>query len=345
VYSAPEQTESIRITFAMPTLNAARTIERALQSIRSQSIPQHQLEILVIDGGSTDATREIALRYGAVVLENPDVVPESAKFIALQHARGDYFIEMDSDEYFLSNDQLQRRLDFFQANPEIQCMLTDRLLTPPHADIACAYLNGVGDPFTYFVYRLKGSVIQTFRKNREAFGDRGEMQLFRFAQGDLLPIADGGASMVSLKYVRLAFADHLNEKSFASTICGDVIAKSRVVGCIRGDDILHDSTARLSGYLKKLKFRVVNNVHDAARSGYSARAVVNKTLQRRKLLFPLYCLSIVLPLLDTIFLSISRRSAAFLLHPLYVYYVMAQICLQYLRKLTRRGQRNTSYGA
>ena len=344
MHSASEQTESIRITFVMPTLNAARTMERALQSIRSQSIPQHQLEILVIDGGSTDATREIALRYGAVILENPDVVPESAKFIGLQHARGDYFIEMDSDEYFLSPDQLQRRLDFFEANPELQCILTDRLLTPPHADIACAYLNGVGDPFTYFVYRLKGSVIKTFRKNRISTDGDEEMQLFRFAQGDLLPIADGGASMVNLRYVRSTFADRLNEKSFASTICGDVIAKSRVVGCIRGDDILHDSTARLRGYLKKLKFRVVNNVHDASRSGYSARAIVNKTLQRRKLLYPLYCLSLVLPLWDAIFLSISRRSAAFLLHPLYVYYVMAQICLQYLRKLTRRGQQNASYG-
>ena len=329
----------------MPTLNAARTMERALQSIRSQTIPQNLLEILVIDGGSTDATREIAARYGAVVLENPDVVPESAKFIALQHARGDYFIEMDSDEYFLSPDQLQKRLDCFEANPELQCILTDRLLTPPHADIACAYLNGIGDPFTYFVYRLKGSVIKTFRKNQVASSGDSDMRLFRFAEGDLLPIADGGASMVNLRYVRTAFADRLNEPSFASTICGDVIAKSRVVGCIRGDDILHDSTARLSGYLKKLKFRVVNNVHDASRSGYSARAIVNKSLQRRKLLFPLYCLSIILPLWDAVFLSITRKSAAFLLHPLYVYYVMAQICLQYLKKLTRRAQQNASYGA
>lgn len=343
--SAPKQTESIRITFVMPTLNAARTIERSLQSIRSQTIPQDRLEILVIDGGSTDATREIALRYGAVILENPEVVPESAKFIGLQHARGDYFIEMDSDEYFLASDQLQRRLDFFEANPYLQCIVTDRLLTPPHADIACAYLNGLGDPFTYFVYRLKGSVIKTFRKNRVRSGGDENRQMFRFAQGDLLPIADGAASMVSLKYVRAAFADRMNEKSFASTICGDVIASTRVVGCIAGDDILHDSTARLRGYLKKLKFRVVNNVHDASRSGYSARAVVNKTLQRRKLLYPLYCLSIVLPLWDAIALSISRKHAAFLLHPLYVYYVMAQISLQYLRKLTRRGQSNASYGA
>ena len=96
--------------------------------------------------------------------------------------------------------------------------------------------------------------------------------------------------------------------------------------------------------LPDLKFRVVNNVHDAARSGYSARAVVNKTLQRRKLLFPLYCLSIVLPLWDAVFLSVSRKSASFLLHPLYVYYVMAQICLQYLKKLTHREQQNVSYG-
>lgn len=342
--SAPEQAETIRITFAMPTLNAARTIERALQSIRSQSVAQDQVEILVVDGGSNDATRKIAARYGAVVLENPEVVPESAKFIGLRRARGDYFIEMDSDEYFVSNDQLLRRLRMFETHPEVKCILTDRLLTPKKADIACSYLNGAGDPFSYFVYRLKGSVIKTFRKNLVPSEANDEMRVLRFGEGDLLPIADGGASMVDMNYVRAAFADRMNEVSFASTICGDVIASSRAAGCILGDDIIHDSAARLSGYLKKLKFRVVNNVHDAARSGYSARAVVNKTLLRRRYLYPLYCLSIVWPLYDAVSLSISRRDAAFLLHPLYVYYVMAQICLQYLRRWTKREQKNASYG-
>lgn len=56
------------ISIVMPAYNAERTIELALRSIRMQTIAD-QIEILVIDGGSTDATREIARQYGAVILE------------------------------------------------------------------------------------------------------------------------------------------------------------------------------------------------------------------------------------------------------------------------------------
>ena len=68
------------ISVIMPAYNAERTIELALRSIRMQTIAD-QIEILVIDGGSTDATREIAQRYGATILENPHRLPEPAKLI------------------------------------------------------------------------------------------------------------------------------------------------------------------------------------------------------------------------------------------------------------------------
>ncbi|MGN0684526.1 MAG: glycosyltransferase family 2 protein, partial [Gemmiger sp.] len=68
------------ITVVMPAYNAQATIETALKSIRMQTVAD-QIEILVIDGGSTDATREIALRYGAAVLDNPRRLPEPAKQI------------------------------------------------------------------------------------------------------------------------------------------------------------------------------------------------------------------------------------------------------------------------
>lgn len=335
---------SIRVTILMPTLNAARTIERALRSVRDQTTAQNRVEILVVDGGSTDRTREIAVRYGAIVLDNPLVVPENAKHIGLIRARGDYLVEMDADEYFVSPTQLDRRLAVFERYPDIKCILTDRLLTPENADVACAYLNIAGDPFSYFVYRPKGSVSRTFRKNRLNPVAEG-IQIFHFSDGDILPIADGGASMVDMRYVRSVFGDRLDQISFASTVCGDVVARTLRFGCIKGDDIVHDSSAELYGYLKKLKFRVVNNVHDPARSGYSARSDSNKTLSRRKYLYPLYCLTLIGPLYDAIELSVSRRDASFLLHPLYVYFVMIQICMQYMRKLFHKGGTNASYGA
>ena len=49
--------------------NSERTLGFTLKSIRRQSIDQNELEILVIDGGSTDSTRKIAAKYGADVYD------------------------------------------------------------------------------------------------------------------------------------------------------------------------------------------------------------------------------------------------------------------------------------
>lgn len=49
------------ITIAIPTLNQARFLEQALDSLLSQNYPR--LQLIVLDGGSTDGTRAILDRY------------------------------------------------------------------------------------------------------------------------------------------------------------------------------------------------------------------------------------------------------------------------------------------
>lgn len=50
-----------RISIVTPCLNAARFVEKTIQSVLSQRYPN--LEYIVIDGGSTDGTQEIIRRY------------------------------------------------------------------------------------------------------------------------------------------------------------------------------------------------------------------------------------------------------------------------------------------
>jgi tetratricopeptide (TPR) repeat protein len=56
-------------------------------------------EIVVVDTGSTDATREIAARHGAVVHERAwDDDFSAARNEALRHATGDWVLQLDADE-------------------------------------------------------------------------------------------------------------------------------------------------------------------------------------------------------------------------------------------------------
>src|SRR2546421_3675564 len=86
-----------KISFVIPTLNAAALLENCLASIARQTYPRHRCEILLADAQSKDATRQIASRYGATILDDHGRNMEEGKRLALSRATGEYIVFMDAD--------------------------------------------------------------------------------------------------------------------------------------------------------------------------------------------------------------------------------------------------------
>lgn len=85
------------LSAVITTFDSERTIERCLASVSFCE------EVLVLDSGSTDATRELAMRMGARVLVQPFAGYSAQKQAAIDHATHDWIVLLDSDEWLDAN--------------------------------------------------------------------------------------------------------------------------------------------------------------------------------------------------------------------------------------------------
>ena len=81
------------VSVIVPTKNSSHTIDECLQSIKDQTYSN--IEIMVIDNYSRDKTKEIAGKYGRVLLKGPE--RSAQRNFGARRARGEYVFFVDSD--------------------------------------------------------------------------------------------------------------------------------------------------------------------------------------------------------------------------------------------------------
>jgi glycosyltransferase involved in cell wall biosynthesis len=94
------------VSVVVPTLDEAASIDSCLDRISTQVIPEgvELVEVLVVDGGSSDDTVERAGRHeGVRVLHNPDRIQAAALNVAIAAARGDVLVRVDGHS-LIAND-------------------------------------------------------------------------------------------------------------------------------------------------------------------------------------------------------------------------------------------------
>ena len=83
------------ISVVIPARNDAIALEGCLQALQYQSLAP--LEVVVVDNASSDATAEVARRYGARVLVEEQVGIPQAAAAGYDSARGDVIARLDAD--------------------------------------------------------------------------------------------------------------------------------------------------------------------------------------------------------------------------------------------------------
>lgn len=337
-----EKEKSPIFSIIMPAYNSQSTIEMALRSIRMQDMPKEDVEILVIDGGSSDKTIEIAKKYDVTILDNPQKLPEYAKRIGFASAHGKWIIMQDSDEVLTDTAQLRKRKEFFEKNTNVYCLVLDKYVPGENCGVACAYVNYVGDPFNYVIYHLSDSRIKS--NKRKLKQETKEGNIYCFLENDLIPIGDGGTTTIDIIKAKELFGEDYFTQEFAVSAFYNMVLATQYVGCIPHDNVKHYSLATFRSYLRKLDFRVYTNLNGMNQAGYAVRAQKSAKLKRRKVYFVLYCLSVVLPIFDSIKMCIQYKRASLLLHFFYTYYIVYRIVIRFIKKVLHIPTFEIKYG-
>jgi glycosyltransferase involved in cell wall biosynthesis len=117
------------ITVVIDTYNYGHFIEQAIDSVLSQGFAIEDVEIVIVDDGSTDGTGErIKNKYGPQVryFYKSNGGQASAFNLGFQHARGEIVALLDADDYFLPG-KLRRIVDEFASHPEVGMVYHSRL--------------------------------------------------------------------------------------------------------------------------------------------------------------------------------------------------------------------------
>jgi glycosyltransferase involved in cell wall biosynthesis len=99
-------------TIVIPTYNRAHLISKAIDSVITQTF--ENWELIIVDDGSTDNTKELILGYQKKDLRIKYIYQENAERSAarnngIENAKGEFICFLDSDDYFLPNYLLNLR--------------------------------------------------------------------------------------------------------------------------------------------------------------------------------------------------------------------------------------------
>lgn len=339
-----------KVSIVIATFNSEKVLPRTLKAISRQTYPHNKIEVLVIDGGSTDSTLQLAESNKCIVYPNPYTDPVNAKLIGFSKASGKYIITIDHDEVMDNRDSIKLKVFALERNPNCKVALCSGYKRPDNYPLLNQYISEFGDPFSLFIYRFSKGYKYFERILRQKFcvtKEKNEYFIISFNNLEVPVIFElcCMGTMINREYFSSfpkAFSDGAVFTHLFYHMIGEGVYNIVV---IKEDPLTHYSVDSLKAYLPKLKWRIINNIHydHQGDNGYSGREKLQPQIKYKKYFFPIYSFTLFFPLCDSVYYTLTRRNCIFLLHWLFCIYVTCQILYQYGLKILHRSPQFTSY--
>lgn len=153
------------VSVIIPTRDRTELLIKALESVLASS-GGLEVEILLVDDGSTDATRLAVRDYPVRYLRGPQISAAAARNVGLRAATGSYVTFLDDDDLWPENNLLSR-VEFLERNAQYgatcsRVILTDEegnITSPPYPDPPLKSGRMFND-FIYYIPQLASLLVR-----------------------------------------------------------------------------------------------------------------------------------------------------------------------------------------
>lgn len=326
-------------TIIIATFNSMKTLPLTLDAILRQSVGIENIEVLLVDGFSTDGTRDIQTKYPFVkLIDNPLVDPVNAKYLGYTKASCNYIIYLDHDEVLENTDSLLLKKKSFEENSSLVAISTSGYKNPEGYSFLNQYINDFGDPFSAFYYNLSKDFRFFIKEMKKKYHTSMETDLY---------ISFDFKTTVNLPLIELCAAGSCIRKSYLDLISLSpmdiplvflkIVKSDYTWGVSKNDYLIHYSSEEFDKYKNKIKWRIRNNIFhldSLGKSGFTGRENQSSIQQKiKKTLFIPYNFLIIPVIAHAILLSIKHKSLKYLTHVPLSFYTALWIIFYLLLKI------------
>lgn len=329
------------VSVIIPTYNSSRTIGSCLKTLSNQNYPKSKIELIIVDGYSTDKTLDIVKKAnlkGKVIIGKYPKDPEACKGEALAKAKGEIVCLLDSDNYLPHRNWFTSMVLPLAKNKELVGSYPWRFAYRKSDETLNRYFSliGAADPIASYLgkadklsylsnkWNLYGKVIRDFESyfiiqfDKEHFPTLGSSGFF--ARRKLL--LKGKADIGHFFHIDVPF--DLNKMG---------INKYAVVR----DVVVHDTAEKVIPYLKKrTKYMKIHHEGRAKDRRYKVFDS-SRTEDKIKLLLTIvYSLTLIQPLLVSIRGYARIHDRAWFVHPFFLFAIVQAYFIAVITNRTER---------
>jgi glycosyltransferase involved in cell wall biosynthesis len=311
-----------KVSIIIVTYNNERTILQCANSICSQFYPKKLIELVNVDGGSTDDTTKILSKFGfRTIVSSMSNNAEAQRAIGLREAKNNLIVSIDADNYLPNENWLRRMIQPFVENPDIVHAGTMHFTYRKDDTIYNRYcaLFGVLDPVVFYIGRPdRIPQHQTSLKYGTIIKSNRYYDVVTYTKDSLTTVGCNGVVYkkdILLKYSKSSPKDFLHIDVFS-----DLIDSGFNKFAIVKTDIIHDTAISIPQLIKKrISFLHRYYLKSGAQTPQRRYLIYNpKNISDRVrlYLFILYTLSWIRPTFDSVRGYMAIADIAWFLHPI-----------------------------